>query len=174
MWDFILKDLFESVMQHLFYGLIISFFVTAGVMILCRAAGISKTKRDILMFYLLVTYIICILQIALFSREPGSRDGIDMELFSTWRDSPMARAYVIENIIMYLPFGYFFMYFSKNTFSIVTCVLAAGTSSLTIEIVQLITERGYFQLDDIVMNTVGAIAGIILYYVLRRIGKILF
>ena len=38
------------------------------------------------------------MQTAFFSREPGSRKQIDLNLFGTWGETPVAHAYFIENI----------------------------------------------------------------------------
>ena len=54
---------------------------------------------------LLLVYLLVLLQTALFSREPGSRYSLDLTLFETWGRSAVSRAYFIENILMYLPFG---------------------------------------------------------------------
>ena len=39
--------------------------------------------------------------------------------------------------------------------------------SVGIETVQLITERGYCQLDDVVMNTLGALVGYVVFASLK-------
>lgn len=39
------------------------------------------------------------------------------------------------------------------------CVLAGFFVSCTIEISQLLTQRGYMQIDDVLTNTAGAMAG---------------
>ena len=36
---------------------------------------------------------------------------------------------------------------------------------------QLVTGRGYFQIDDILTNTLGALFGGILFWLVRLIGK---
>ena len=40
-----------------------------------------------------------------------------------------------------------------------------------IETVQLLTERGYCQLDDIVMNTLGSLVGYMIFLVIDRIFR---
>ena len=39
------------------------------------------------------------------------------------------------------------------------CVLAGFLMSCTIEMSQLLTQRGYMQIDDVLTNTAGAMAG---------------
>ena len=42
--------------------------------------------------------------------------------------------------------------------------------SLTIELLQLVTERGYFDYDDIVLNCIGTLIG---YGLLRAVEKVI-
>jgi len=42
---------------------------------------------------------------------------------------------------------------------------------MMLETVQLLTERGYCQLDDVVTNTFGAAVGYLLFVLLRHIWK---
>lgn len=111
-------------------------------------------------------YMYVLLNIAFFSREPGSRTGVNMQLFGTWGDTPEARGYVIENIILFLPFGILFPCAVSFLRKAWCCVPIACLCSITLEGLQFVTQRGYCQLDDIVMNTAGAAAGWILYRII--------
>ena len=51
---------------------------------------------------LLIIYIEILMQTAFFSREPGSRKQIELNLFGTWGETSVAHAYFIENIIMFI------------------------------------------------------------------------
>ena len=53
----------------------------------------------------MIAYILLMSMVTFFPREPGSRVGGDLQLFSTWGASTQAKAYVIENIIMFIPLG---------------------------------------------------------------------
>ena len=39
------------------------------------------------------------------------------------------------------------------------CTFIGALTSLTVECLQLITQRGYFQIDDILTNTLGSVIG---------------
>ena len=41
--------------------------------------------------------------------------------------------------------------------------------SLTIEITQLLTRVGSFDVDDLILNTAGGIAGYLLFYIMNKI-----
>lgn len=122
---------------------------------------------------LLLVYIIVLLQTAFFSREPGSRNGIDLKLFSTWGQTTVEHAYFLENIMMFVPFGILVPMVWKNMRKIQHCVLSGFLASCAIELSQLLTQRGYCQLDDVVTNTVGTLCGWLVWNVLiRRIATL--
>ena len=130
---------------------------------------VEKRRKWIL--FLCVVYIVVLLNMAFFSREPGSRTEIDLTLFGTWGTTTVAHAYVIENIIMFIPFGFLFplgIRFFRNP---ILCMISGFVFSVCIEIMQLLTERGHCQLDDIVTNTLGTGIGVLCYYIYRKCRK---
>ena len=70
-----------------------------------------------------------------------------------------AHAYFIENIFMFIPFGILAPVLFKRMKKMYWCVLAGFLMSCTIEMSQLLTQRGYMQIDDVLTNTAGAMAG---------------
>ena len=75
---------------------------------------------------------------------------------------------IIGNILLFLPYGYFASDYLKTKKG----WWIAGLTfliSLTIEIVQLYIGRT-FDVDDIILNTLGGILGFLIYYILER-GK---
>ena len=69
------------------------------------------------------------------------------------------KPYVIENIMMFIPFGFLMPWLISGLRAGVWCSLAGLCCSGVIEIAQKITGRGYFQVDDLAMNTLGALFG---------------
>lgn len=67
--------------------------------------------------------------------------------------------FAIENIIMLISFGILMSMVFKRMKKMRYCVLAGFLFSCIIEISQLITQRGFCQLDDVVTNTVGTLVG---------------
>ena len=117
-----------------------------------------------------VLYGYVVFHISFWSREPGTRSAVNLELFGTWGASPQARAYVIENVIMFLPFGSLAPGLCPVLKKGAWCVAAGFFCSMVIETAQRITERGYFQLDDIVMNTLGTFLGWLCWNVFKRLS----
>ena len=158
--NYMIKDLIINIIsdfkQPISYLLPALLLTAAGVFLykLCRRnAKISPAG------ILLLIYIEVLIQMAFLSREPGSRKGIDFSLFETWGQTPVAHAYFIENIIMLIPFGILAPIVLKQMRKMRLCVLTGFLLSCGIEISQLITQRGYCQLDDVVTNTAGTIIG---------------
>ena len=104
---------------------------------------------------LFVIYLWMLVMIVLFCREPGSRMGTDFRFMGTWGTTMQDHAWVIENIFLFLPFGFLFPVWlpkKKTAWTIPVGFLC----SVAIEYCQLRTGRGFCQLDDVIMNTLGA------------------
>ncbi len=78
---------------------------------------------------------------------------------------------VVGNIILFIPFGYFISTYIKPK-KILPILLVSVISSSTVEFVQLCIGRS-FDVDDIILNTVGAITGFLLYVAFNAIKKYL-
>lgn len=76
---------------------------------------------------------------------------------------------VIGNIVIFIPFGFFISRYI-NAKKLSSIVLISFISSLTIEIVQLQIGRA-MDIDDILLNVVGAIIGFLAFVALRAIKK---
>ncbi|MCH4192067.1 MAG: VanZ family protein [Butyrivibrio sp.] len=154
----IIQDIQEPV-AYLPYGLLlggICIFIFEFVHIYRR----KKTDRvHVFVFFLLITYLTVLMIQAFFSRESGSRTGIEFYPFSILGISIGEDASFIENILMFLPFGILVPLAFRFLRSGFYCVGIAFIGSVSLEILQLITGRGYCQVDDVISNTLGAFFG---------------
>ncbi len=188
MINFIIKDIIE-VAGYLPIGILCGILVVVlyVICILClerkkrKKNRLSVHVRNSVVWFILSVYIAVMFVTVFLSREPGSRQGIDMTLFGTWGETPQAHAFVIENILLFVPFGILYPLAVSATdrkpdlrkkigwekFT----VLWGFLISVGIETVQLITERGYCQLDDVVMNTLGALVGYVVFASLKFMIK---
>lgn len=170
MIDYIIKDLMEA-FEYLPFGLIGGAIVAA---VLC-AVNMVRRLRDkeplqVGVTACLITYLVVMFCITFLSRELGSRSRrIDMELFSTWGTSPRNHAYVVENVLLFIPYGYLMTWNKKG--KILISVVIGLLTSLLIESLQLVTGRGYFQIDDVFTNTLGMIIGSILFAMIGFRGR---
>jgi glycopeptide antibiotics resistance protein len=113
-----------------------------------------------------------ILYITLLSRDATRSRVIDLELFSTWGINARNNAYVIENVLLFIPFGFAACLALPKVRNLILCALFGLAGSVAIEVLQLASRRGYFQVDDILTNVIGALIGWLLYWIARGlIGK---
>ena len=82
----------------------------------------------------------------------------------------VAMANLAGNILIFIPFGFFMPMASKRRSFFVTTVDSLALS-LLIEVIQLLTKVGCFDVDDLLLNTIGGMLGYIIFTissVLRR------
>ena len=88
--------------------------------------------------------------------------GIQLE-----RTSPLEG--IILNILLYIPMGYLLPFVWKTLRKHLWLTVPAGFAiSLLTEIIQLITHYGWFDVDDLMNNTIGALLGAVLFAVFYR------
>ncbi|WP_404820377.1 VanZ family protein [Lacrimispora sp. HJ-01] len=125
---------------------------------------------------LFASYMYTLLQQTYFSRPPGSRNTVSLILGETWQGSIQSKAYVIENILMMIPFGVLLPNVLKPAESIFCCIPLGFFFSVSLEYAQFLSQRGHMQLDDVVMNVIGTIIGYLFFVsikLLRRLNKYL-
>ena len=147
-----------------------------GMLLVTLAGNIGrkakgKAPRSILATTLFRTYIIAILIITFLSRESGTRLGFDLEIGSTWGINNRNKALVIENVLLFVPFGFLAAWSIPAMRNIFTGLFWGVLCSWGIECMQLITQRGYFQIDDIITNALGTVIGLILYAIVHFLMK---
>ena len=147
-------------MNYLPIGITCGLFTTAiNVLHSLIKNKVVDCRKNILKFCF-ITYLVVVLFIALFSREPGSRDMISLIPFSTFGSTAQSHAYVIENIIMFIPFGILLPLLWERMRNICFCLLVSFITSLTIETIQVITTMGYWHTDDLITNFLAALVGL--------------
>lgn len=79
---------------------------------------------------------------------------------------------VIGNVVMFLPFSFFFCLMNQeknNIYLLKFSILFSFLFSLFIELNQLIFSKGTFQFSDIVYNTLGGLIGALIYLLIKLI-----
>lgn len=76
---------------------------------------------------------------------------------------------VVGNVILFMPFGFFATYYTKIS-KIRNITFVTFLVSLTIEVVQRYIGRS-FDIDDIILNVIGGVAGFLIYVALDAIRK---
>ena len=116
-------------------------------------------KKKCCILYLSCMYFFMVISITFLSREPGSRNGTDLLLFSTFSRNPYGNRYPIENILLFIPFGWLLPLLWRPCRRLWWCLGAGILFSVVIEVSQYITKRGFLQVDDIMTNALGTMIG---------------
>ena len=74
------------------------------------------------------------------------------------------------NVMIFLPFGFFLPMASRYR-SFFSTMFASFVLSLCVEIFQFITRVGSFDVDDLLLNTIGGIVGHILFVICDAVGR---
>ena len=132
-----------------------------------RCDRLWQMVLSVCVFGVLFLYLSYLISLTLSGRDAGSRTNkVNLEIFGTWSPGGSISAHALENILLFIPFGILVPLtgrFFKRWWNL---VLMAFLSSLFIETMQLATARGYFEIDDILLNTIGAIAGYIVFWLI--------
>ncbi|WP_077612373.1 VanZ family protein [Clostridium sp. Marseille-P2415] len=78
---------------------------------------------------------------------------------------------ILGNLIAFIPLGFLLPITHKKCNNFFKTFLVSLMLILAIEVFQLITSLGYFDVDDIIMNMIGSIIGFCLYSVLKKVYK---
>ncbi len=169
MLKYIISDMLAT-LRYLPYGII------AGLFAVLILHGINRGRKrrgkdtvSLPAVSCLVMYVAVLLVITYFSRESGTRGGLDLELFSTWGINKRNNAYVVENVLLFIPYGFVLAWADAWQRNFFRNLFTGALTSLAIECMQLVTGRGFFQIDDILTNILGTILGFLCYWLLYGI-----
>lgn len=171
MTKYIVKDL-TSVIRFLPYG-IVAGILTFVILCVINDKRVKKQKKPLsvaagVCYFM---YLAILIVITFLSRESGSIDRVDLELFSTWGINDRNNAYLIENILLFIPYGFFSSWMFVSMRNLFTSILLGLVSSMGVEYLQMITGRGYFQIDDIVTNTLGTVVGFCVFWSIQKLAR---
>lgn len=150
----------------------------------------SVTKRKLrlsgtILFYI---YLALVAYHLFFSEmmgrtEPGDVYRYNLHLFSEIRrylgniDKFSFQQFVINifgNALVFVPIGFWIPMLHKHMSRLIPVAVWSVVLSLSIETIQLVSKVGIFDVDDIFLNTLGGIAGYVLYRVSMAIYKRMF
>jgi len=119
---------------------------------------------------LFIVYVLCLFQIV--TAKDVSFAGANYipfrEIFRYSIGSGLFYRNVLGNMFLFLPYGFFIGKYTKTN-QIRMAVLLAMIASVSIEVTQLLIGR-VFDVDDIILNVLGAVVGFLLYLVWNRIS----
>ena len=147
----------------------------------------KKTRKLIGSFslYLLVLYGCVIIYFFLFSDRLGRVDGYstyrynlipfeEIRRFILYRNNVSTGAFILNligNLLVFFPVGFLMpLWRNKKTGGIYVAAVAF-LFSLCIETLQLVTKVGVFDVDDLLLNTLGGLVGWICYYASLKVFR---
>ena len=145
----------------------------------------DNTKRKIrrLSILLFVLYILLLVYFLFFSEEYGRAameerqyrynliPFVEIRRFWVYRKQLGFMAVVTNlfgNVIGFLPFGFILPVILDKMRSGWLIVLAGFGLSVTVEVIQLITKVGCFDVDDMILNTLGGLLGYLVFWASNR------
>ena len=150
------------------------------VVIACVRIADIKSNNEKLVFYkefsnlLFIIYILLLYEL-LTRSELNHNSGFNLAPFTEMFRYPIGSKgfyfNVVGNIVMFIPFGYFISTYIKPK-KMLPILLVSIISSTTVEFVQSCIGRS-FDVDDILLNAVGALIGFLLYVSFNAIKKFL-
>ena len=128
---------------------------------------------------LLIIYGAIVLYYVLFSERLGRADAYDtlrynlhpfeeIRRFIVYREYVSPGAFVLNllgNIFVFSPFGFLLPLYRLEKTGPVRVMLYSFLFSLGIELLQLVTRVGVFDVDDLILNTLGGLIGFLVYKV---------
>lgn len=78
---------------------------------------------------------------------------------------------LLGNIIMCVPLGFLIPYWIRKAIKWYKVVAITVAIIFVIEIAQLLTRQGVFDIDDLILNTVGAVLGYAIFTVVMNLAK---
>ena len=80
---------------------------------------------------------------------------------------------IFGNVIGFLPFGFILPVICRRMNNGFLICISGFILSLTVEVIQLVTKVGCFDVDDMILNTLGAALGYVLFLICNHIWRCL-
>lgn len=143
-----------------------------------RISYLIKYKKKFTLYkeifnLIFILYIMCLFEVVTFQDVNfGTSNFIPFkEIFRYNIGSRLFVKNIVGNILLFLPYGFFTSYYLKNKKVLPAACLTIAVS-VTIEIVQLKIGRT-FDIDDIILNTIGGILGCGIYILMEQVKNVL-
>ena len=117
---------------------------------------------------LLIFYLIALVWIILFKLQFSTADLPHIRNINL---VPFAESVIIKNGVAFIPYGVFVHILWEQKSFVTQCVPILATS-LLLEVLQFVFAIGASDITDLIMNSLGGIAGILIGVCLQKIAKI--
>lgn len=145
---------------------------------------IRNTTRNQKLGWVFFLAYLALLVYFLFFAESLDRDWIrreyayNLELFKEikrfyqYREQVGMKAFVLNvfgNVAAFVPYGFFLPIVSRRSKKWWNTILLSFSFSLCVELIQLIFRVGSFDVDDILLNTIGGTLGYVSYQIVQHL-----
>ena len=143
----------------------------------------QNVKKEIgkLSFLLLTIHFIIVIYFVLFSDRLGRTDTFqnyrynltplnEIRRFIRYRDQVSTGSFILNligNTMVLFPFGFLIPLWRQKKTGVVRIACYALILSLGLELLQLVTRVGVFDVDDLLLNISGAVLGYEVYHFLK-------
>lgn len=121
-----------------------------------------------------ILYLALLIKVIILKNGAIYQNNINLQLFSFLREYQYLGltlnliVNVLGNIALFIPLSiilkYYFSFLSNGH------IIFIGTcTSLSFELIQLATRWGIFDINDIILNAIGCIIGVLIYVVIKRL-----
>ena len=138
----------------------------------------TQTKKQRVICLIIFTlYILTVLYLTIFRfnfwySERKLNLTLFVSLIKVFRNADIGEflRLLLGNIGWFVPFGFLFPILLKRKNPFIT-ICAGLLFSIFIEVTQFVSYKGVAELDDLILNTLGAAVGYLLYWFLRRLSS---
>ena len=148
-------------------------------MSIISSMDVNKRKRRVIAGILFVLYFSVLFYFLFFSEKMGrtysERDYHynlvpfrEIMRFWNYREALGMKTVllnIVGNVVAFVPFGIFLPIFSMRCKRFFRTVLFSFELSFFVEVLQLATRVGSFDVDDLLLNTIGGMIGFIVYLI---------
>ncbi|MGN0373801.1 MAG: VanZ family protein [Enterocloster sp.] len=142
----------------------------------------NTTKRQKLGWVLFILYLCLLAYFMFFSESFGRTDGDRDYAYNLVPFREITRYFkyyrvmgitlfllnIVGNVAAFMPFGFFLPIISRRSKKWYNTVMFGFVFSLILESLQLVSRVGSFDVDDMLLNTIGAALGFISYQAVQR------
>lgn len=137
----------------------------------------AKKKRRLVTGFLFLTYFIVLFYFLFFSEKMGRTYSErayhynlvplkEISRFITYADVLGMKTVllnIVGNVVAFVPFGIFIPIYTTRGKKLWMTTFYSFELSLLVEVLQLITKVGSFDVDDLILNTLGGMLGYLIY-----------
>ncbi len=150
-----------------------------------NSMAVNKMKRNLLKWVCFLAYLLCLGYVLFYSVGFGRTEHEEYR-YNLVLFQEIGRYYylgmrtgswnlfiwnVVGNIAVFMPFGMFLPSLISRCRNVLFTTILSLEMSLCVEVVQLVTRVGSFDVDDLLLNTLGGICGFLVYTIYRWIKR---